>query len=407
METLSQKKEVIYKLIKQAKDMDVSHLYLDSENFDGRYISVEGKKLLYFANCSYLGLENDPRLIEAANSATQKYGIMLSNSRTYLSSPLYKELKQEFKNMLPGYPMITITTTLGHCSALPLLIDNDDLVILDIHVHNSIQMAAKLCSEQGTTIKYLRHHNSMEKLEELINHPDNQQYKRIWFLADGIYSMQGECIDVEGLKELLDKKENLYAYVDDAHGFGWTGKNGAGFVLGDSDELHKKMIVAVSLSKSFGCGGGLILFPNEALRDRIDLSGQTQIFCHPMPNAALGAAIASAKIHQSSELKIYQQEIKNLITHFKEECKRKNIPLQTKSYTPVQFIEIGRNEEVYQVVSKLIDCGIYCSGAVYPSMPRNHCGLRISLTRHLKTEDIDVLLDSIKKIIEVPKVALA
>ncbi|WP_338769700.1 aminotransferase class I/II-fold pyridoxal phosphate-dependent enzyme [Bernardetia sp. ABR2-2B] len=400
MEILSEKKEALYNLLKKSKDRELSNLYLDSENFNGRYISVGGKKLLHFANCSYLGLENDPRLIDAATVAAQKYGIILSNSRSYLSSPLYKELQEELNKMLPGYPLPTITTTLGHCSALPLLVDSDDLIILDAHVHNSIQMSARLCEQKGTTIKYLRIHNDMEQLDQLVNHSDNDKYKRIWFLADGIYSMQGEYINITALKELLDKKENLYTYIDDAHGFSWTGKNGAGFVLGSSGELHKKMIVALSMSKSFGCGGGILVFPNKSLRDRVRLLGQTEIFSNPISNPVLGAAIASAKIHQLPELEIYQKELSDIIIYFKEECRRKNIPLDTKANTPIQFIKIGNNEEVYEVISKLINCGIYCSGAVYPAMPKNHCGLRISLTRHLKTEDIDYLTDSLKQIIE-------
>ncbi len=400
MEILTQEKEVFYNLIKQAEEIGVSHLNLDAEHFTGRYISINGKKVLYFADCSYLGLENDTRLVEAANEAAQKYGIILSNSRSFISSPLYKELEILVNEILPGYSLITTTTTLGHCSALPLLIDKEDLIIMDLHAHNSMQMAAKLCSAQGTTIKYLRYHNDMQKLEDLVNHPENDGYKKIWFLGDGIYSMQGEFVDLSGLKNVLKKKENLFAYLDDAHGFGWMGKNGAGFVLGDSKELHPKMIVAVSMCKSFGCAGGIITFPNKSLRDRVDLIGQTQIFSAPIANPVLGAAIASAKIHLSPEIEEYQQELKKLIVYFKKRCKKESIPLNTKSETPIQFIEIGKSGKVYEVSSKLMDHGIYCSVAAYPSMPRNHGGLRISLTRHLKIEDIDYLIDTLKKIIE-------
>jgi len=400
MKNLSDKKELFYNLIKQGEDMKVGHLDLDSDSFTGRHISVDGKKLLYFADCSYLGLENDPRLIEGANAAAQKYGILLSNSRAFLSSPLYKELQEELKKIIPGHTMITPTTTLGHCSALPLLIDSEDLIIMDLHTHNSVQMASKLCAQQGTAIKYLKYHNDMQKLEEMVNHPDNEMYKRIWFLGDGIYSMQGEYIDIDGLKTALDRNDRLHAYLDDAHGFSWTGKNGSGSILGESKELHEKMIVALSMAKSFGCTGGIITFPNKELRDRINSIGQTQIFSGPIPNPVLGAAIASAKIHQTPEFDQYQQELKVLIAYFKETCKRNNIALKTKSDTPIQFIEIGKSEKAYEVASKLIEHGIYCSIAVYPSMPRNHGGLRISLTRHLKIEDIDHMLNSLKEIVE-------
>jgi 7-keto-8-aminopelargonate synthetase-like enzyme len=400
MEILSQEKEVFYDLIRQAEDIGVSHLNLDTENFTGRYIYIDGKKLLYFADCSYLGLENDTRLIEAAHRAAKMYGIILSNSRSFLSSPLYKELQSLVNEIMPGHSLITTTTTLGHCSTLPLIIDKEDLIIMDVHVHNSIQMAAKLCSANGTRIKYLRNHNNMQKLEDMVNHPENAKYKKIWFLGDGIYSMQGEFIDLTGLKNVLEKKENLFAYIDDAHGFGWTGNNGAGFILGDSKELHPKMIVAVSMCKSFGCAGGIITFPNKSLRDRVDLIGQTQIFSAPIANPVLGAAIASAKIYLSPEIEEYQQELMNLIAYFKKKCKCEKIPLNTKSETPIQFIEIGKSEKVYEASSKLMDYGIYCSIAAYPSMPKNHGGLRISLTRHLKIEDIDYLIDTLKEILE-------
>ncbi|NME69792.1 aminotransferase class I/II-fold pyridoxal phosphate-dependent enzyme [Flammeovirga aprica] len=401
MNNLSKKKEQAFHLLNEAKELDVINFNLDPSIFRGRTITVGDKKLLHFANCSYLGLENDPRLIESSNIASQDYGIIQSNSRAFFSSPLYSELEGELKKIFNKEVVVTATTTLGHCSALPLLTDKDDLIIVDIHAHNSLQMACKLCAQQGTTIKYLKYHNNINKLKEMINQSDNDHYKRIWFVGDGVYSMQGDFIDIKSLIKLLDEKERLYTYIDDAHGFSWTGKNGRGYVLGEIGEIHPKMIVAVSMSKSFGSSGGILVFPNKSLRDRINLIGQTQIFSGPLTNPVLGAAIASAKIHRSTELEILQEELKGLINYFRERCFESEIPLKTHSVTPIQFIEIGRSDKVYQVARKLIALGIYCSVAVYPSRPLNHGGLRVSLTLHLNEKDIDFLINQLIKILEI------
>jgi len=260
-------------------------------------------------------------------------------------------------------------------------------------------MASKLCAHQGTKIKFLNAHNDMDILEKMVQDPKNEQYNKIWFLGDGVYSMQGEGIDIVGLKQILDRNEKLYTYLDDAHGFSWTGKNGMGYVLKDSEALHPKMVLALSMCKGFGCTGGIIAFPNQALKDRIGLMGQTQIFAAPIANPILGAAIAAAKIHLSPEIEILQKELLDLILYFKRACLLKDIPLKTKANTPIQFIEIGNQEKVIAAALQLKTYGIYCSLASFPSMPRNRGGLRITLTRHLKTEDVDLLIDSLVEIL--------
>jgi len=123
MNTLSTDKERLYALVKQGEDQGVGNLDLDGEEFNGRQVSINGEQYLHFADCSYLGLEKDKRLIQGANEAAEKYGIILSNSRSFLSSPLYSELQAELRKIIPGYLSIMTTTTLGHASALPLLID--------------------------------------------------------------------------------------------------------------------------------------------------------------------------------------------------------------------------------------------------------------------------------------------
>lgn len=388
---LTTEKQMLFEIVKEAKTKGVAHQTLDDQEFTGREIRINGKDLLNFGNCCYLGLETDPRIKQGVIEATEKYGSLLSNSRAFFSSPLYGQLEGYINQIFPGYQVITTTTTLGHCAMLPILIEAEDDIIIDQYVHNSVRMAAMLCKANGTKITMVRH-NDMEKLSALIERKRRDGAGNIWFLGDGIYSMQGELLDKEGLIQLLDQYDNLFAYIDDAHGMSWMGKNGAGHVLSDG-KIHDRMIVAVSMCKSFAAFGGIIIFPDQEWAERVRLFGQTLLFSAPISPPILGAAIASAKIHLSDELETLQQELMDRIRYFREKCREVNIPVNTQHETPIQFIEIGDNSTVYDLIRELMEKGVYVTAAVYPSMPRKHGGLRISMTRHMTLADIDYLVD--------------
>ncbi len=394
---LTNEKQSLFEMTKEAKEKGVAYQYLDDQEFTGRKVTINGKEVLNFGNCCYLGLEIEPVIKQGVIDATQKYGSLLSNSRGYFSSPLYAELEGYLKEIFPGYPLVTTTTTLGHCAMLPLLIEANDEILLDQYVHNSVRMAASLCKSNGTHITVVRH-NNMSHLADVIERKKENGARNIWYLADGIYSMQGDMLKLDGLLELLNRHDQLHAYIDDAHGMGWMGKNGAGYVLGNG-EIHERMIVAVSMCKSFGAFGGVIIFPNAEWAERGRLFGQTLLFSAPVSPPILGAAIASAKIHLSENLSTLQDELKDRIRYFREKCEQSGILVTTEDETPIQFIEVGENSKVYDMVKKLMERGIYVTIAAYPSMPKKHGGLRINITRHSTFEDIDYLVEQLKELV--------
>ncbi len=400
---LTPEKQFLLDIIKEAKEKGIAHQDLEDQEFSGREVRINGKDILNFGNCSYLGLEINPKIKQGVIDATIKYGSLLSNSRGYFSSPLYAEFEGYLKQIFPGYQVVTTTTTLGHCSALPLLIDKDDEIILDQYVHNSVRMAACICKANGTGITTVRH-NDMNNLSAVVRRKKENGARNVWFLADGIYSMQGDMLDLEGLTELLDEHECLHTYIDDAHGMSWMGKNGAGSVLGNG-EIHERMVVAVSMCKSFAAFGGVIIFPNRDWAERVRLSGQTLIFSAPISPPILGAAIASARIHLSEDLESLQKDLMDRIRYFREMCRQANIPVKTKDETPIQFIEIGESSTVYDLIAELMGKGIFVTAAAYPSMPKKHGGIRVSITRHLEFEDIDYLIDQLSEILAYPQAA--
>jgi 7-keto-8-aminopelargonate synthetase-like enzyme len=391
----------LYHTVKYLQNNGCVFQYFDDSNYDGRTITVNNQKLLHFASCSYMGLETHPSLINAASEALKRYGTQTPSSRATVSSPLYKELEENLSLVFPGYAIVTQTVTLAHCSVLPLLIGEKDAIILDAYVHNSVRMASQLCKANGTFIISSKH-NDMEHVKYLIYRLKKEGYKKIWYCADGIYSIHGNLCDVSGLHALLNEEDGFYAYVDDAHGTGWCGKNGSGYVIG-SFGLHEKMIVVESFAKSMAASGGGIIVPEKILAENIGLTGQTMIFSGPIQPAILGALIASVKLHLSDEIIPMQKELQELISYFRTTSRELDLPITTKDDTPIQLLKIGSMQKMFNVLTKLIARGYLPMTASYPAIAKGEDGIRITLTRHLTKQDIKGFLESIKEIIENEK----
>ncbi len=366
--------------------------YSEDSEFNGRTLKINGREFLHFANCSYMGLETHPLIKKGVIEATKSQGSLFSISRSLISSSLYLELEELLSKIFPGNIVIAPTTTLAHCSVLPLLIEENDAIVLDSFVHNSVRMASMLCKANGTFV-IANKHNDISYLEYLVSRLNKDGYRRIWYCADGIYSMQGDKLPLRALLRLLKKENNLYTYIDDAHGVSWAGLHGCGYVIG-SYGLHEKMVVAVTLGKSFAASGAVLIFPNEKWAELVRTLGQTMIFSGPISPPILGAAIASARIHLSADLKFMQNELKELILYFRKKCSENNLPLANTDITPIQIIEVGDACRTTNTVEKLIEKGCFTTSALYPAVARGNEGIRITLTRHLKKEDIDSFIDS-------------
>ncbi len=365
--------------------------YSDDNEFSGRTIKVKGREFLHFANCSYMGLETHPLIKKGIIDATERLGSLFSSSRSVISSPLYSQLEELLLQIFPGYVVIAPTTTLAHCSVLPLMITENDAIILDAFVHNSVRMASQLCKANGTFIITNRH-NDIAYLEYLVNRLKKDGYRYIWYCADGIYSMQGDKLPLRDLLKLLNKEKRLFTYIDDAHGISWTGLHGCGYVIG-SYGLHERMIVVVTLGKSFAASGAALVFPNDKWAELVQILGQTMIFSGPISPPILGAAIASAKIHLSKELKNMQNELKELILYFIKLCREYKLPLANNDVTPIKIIKTGDVKKTVFTIEKLIEQGCFATSALYPAVAKGHEGIRITLTRHLKKEDIERLIE--------------
>jgi 7-keto-8-aminopelargonate synthetase-like enzyme len=384
--------EIVNEVATLASQLGIVHNETEDISLDGRHVIIRGQKLLFFGSCSYLGLEHDARLKAAAMEATDKYGTQFSSSRAYVSSRYYSEAESLMQKMFGQPAVIVQSLTVGHMSNIPVLVGESDAVIMDAQVHDSVQTAVQLLRARNIRVEFVRH-NRLDMLEQRIKSLKDS-YRKIWFMADGVYSMQGDYAPVQDLYKLLDKYQQLHLYLDDIHGMSWAGQHGTGYVMSQV-RYHERLYLTTGLTKAFGVAGGLLVYPNNSDLQLVRNTSKAFIFSIQMPPMVLGAVIASAKIHLTDEIYTMQNELKDKINYFNSKANSLQLPLIKETDSPIMFIGVGKPETGYNMVRRLMNAGYYVNISVFPSVSYNNTGLRIPLNNKLTIQDIDGILETI------------
>mgnify|MGYP003153525367 CR=1 FL=1 len=120
-------------------------------------------------------------------------------------------------------------------------------------------------------------------------------------------------------------------------------------------------------------------------------------FSAQLEPASVGAAIASAKIHLSSEIFTLQEKLERKIQYFNKRLLDTDLPLIAHNDSPVFFIGAGSPKTGYNLVNRLFKNGIYVNLGIFPAVPIKNTGLRITLSLHNRKEEIDLLVNQLEK----------
>ena len=387
--------DTIDKVITDAKSAGIVHLRAEDARLNGRFITVNGIKSHHFGTTGYLGLEQDPRIKTAAIRAILRYGTQFPLSKTYIAHPLYQELEEKLMRLFKNPVIITKNSTLGHMAVIPTVVRDEDAVILDHQVHWSVQNAAQLLKVRGVPVQLVRH-NNLEMLETLIKRLSSKVSK-IWYMADGVYSMYGDYAPVEELIALSRKYTQLHLYFDDVHGMSWRGENGMGYVMSKLDTLPENVLVFGTLSKTFGTSGSVLVCSNKRFYHQIKTFGGPLTFSAQLEPSAVGAAIASADIHLSDEIYALQEDLEKRIGYFNSLLAGSRLPLIAKNSSPVFYIGTGLPATGYFFVKRLMDEGFFVNLGLFPAIPVKNTGVRITLSTHNELEDIERLKNTLSR----------
>jgi 7-keto-8-aminopelargonate synthetase-like enzyme len=236
----------------------------------------------------------------------------------------------------------------------------------------------------------LMRHNRMDLLEQRLQIL-GEGVERVWYLCDGVYSMLGDFAPFQDLDRLLRTYPKLHLYVDDAHAMSWLGRHGRGAALTFMSSLDR-VVVAVSLSKAFGASGGALAFANEAQRELVRTCGGPLMFSGPMPPAALGAGLASAKLHLRAAFEAMQTELQDRVRYTRGAAGEAGLELATDDPTPVLVLHYDNIPAAQGVVRGLRERGFFGCISTFPAVPMNKPSVRLTVSRHNSYDDIRELV---------------
>ncbi len=369
------------------KDKGLYPFYHPLESGQDTEVYMKGQKILMFGSNSYLGLTNHPELKKATREALEKYGTGASGSRLMNGNlDLHEKLEYELAQFV-GKPAATVFSTgfQANVGTIPSLLGRNDYLIIDEKSHASIIEGSRLTFAK--TFKYK--HNDMPSLEKVLKRTDRSKVTLI--VTDGVFSMEGDVAPLDEIIKLADQY-GASVMVDDAHGLGVMGKNGAGtpshFNLTDKTD-----IIMGTFSKSLASLGGFVASDEDTI-NFVKHHARALIFSAGIPPASAATVLKALEIIKAEPYRI-EKLWEN--TNYAKKCLVDADFEIGYSETPIIPIFVGDSVKTYVFASILIKNGVYINPVVHPAVEAGKAILRFSLMATHTKEQINQAVDILTK----------
>lgn len=362
-----------------------------------RIIMPDDREVVEFINCSYLGLDVHPRVVEASKAVDPRWGMNFCCARSRFSIEPQRLLEEELSDLYKGRVITFPSTTTTHISVMPLvasgvLINENSTqktcLIFDRFAHSSMQYLKPVLAEEATieTIP----HNSLDDLKLHVMQAHARGEVPV-YVADGIYSMGGLCpiSDVLVLAEELD----FHVYLDDAHGTTIFGSRGEGLALSQIEgNVPDRLILTFALSKGFGAYGGGVCVSDRGRERRIRSYGQVYAFSAALNFSALHACRAVVQLHHDGTVQSLQRTLRDRVALF-DELMGEPLP-----FSPIRMIMIGDERAAIEAGEQLINKGYFASVVFFPVVQREAAQLRICIAANHTPDEIQGLVAALKQV---------
>jgi glycine C-acetyltransferase len=355
------------------------------DNASGRH-----REVIMLGSNNYLGLADEPEIIEAAVAATRVYGVgcggpPLLNGTTSLHNELEERLA-DFKNCESA--MLFSSGYAANVGWLTGLMRRGDILVHDEQSHASLIDGIQLGRVRSTPFS----HNDIDDLKLRLTHVRRRDADaNVVVAVEGVYSMDGDIAPLPVIKEVCDDF-GAWLAVDDAHGTGVLGASGRGTAEHFGMEGSAEVTMG-TFSKVFATTGGFI----AGSKDLVDT---LRFFSRPyMFSASLAIPVVASVIAGIDYMAAHPERPRRLRDNVEYlSTALRKIGFRVQPQTAIIPIMMPEAVSVAEVVAALYADGVFVNGVEFPAVPRDQSRLRLSVMATLTTEHLDVCVQKIARV---------
>ena len=354
----------------------------------GNTTRIAGREVINFSSYDYLGLNQDPRVGEAAKRAIDDFGTSVSASRLVGGErPVHGELEEAIAAML-GVPasVCFVSGVVANMTTLATLVGARDLVVHDALIHNSVLQGIRLSGAHRVAFP----HNDWEALDRILAER-RSRYERVIVTVEGLYSMDGDVPDLPRFIE-VKRRHGAFLMVDEAHSIGVLGETGKGIGEHFGADPSEVDIWMGTLSKTLsGCGG--YIAGERALTDLLRYTAPGLVFSVGLSPALAAASLESLRLMQREPERVRTLRERSRLFHAL--ARQRGIPLGDSAGFAVIPVVVGDSLKTLRLAETLLERGVHVPPAIPPGVEPARSRLRFFVNATHSEEQIRRAVDAL------------
>lgn len=339
---------------------------------NGSTIVFQDNTYIDFSSNDYLGLSQDPVLIDTFTQALHKYPLGSTGSRLLSGDyDICHTLEDAIAQLMNTEDALLFNSGYhANTGFFRAIVGKQDVVFADKLIHASLLDGIIL---SGAKLIRYKHQNMTHLAQLLRTH--RQAFSNALIVTESLFSMDG---DIAPLQELVALKNTYHCdlYIDEAHAFGLYGHQGAGLVE-EENLTHEVTYMMGTFGKALGSYGAFLTC-SSATKKRLINQCRSLLYSTALPPAFAAVNLKGLSLLQTEPHR--RQSVRKQALTFRQELTKKGVSVLGQSH--IVPIVIGDTSSTIRLANSLRALGFWCPPIRPPSVPEGTSRLRLSLTYH-------------------------